>query len=138
MPKIIAIFLLGLAGCSQYAETTQATATDACERQVTDPTRTSMVTLLANPGQFEGKPIAVIGFYHESFEHSAIYLSREDFSNFITSNGFWVASKVPEPLNDHYVLLEGIFTAKSHGHLGQWQGMICGVSKAVSWGRDER
>jgi hypothetical protein len=137
MPRIIAIFLLGLAGCSQYSGATQATASDACERQVTAPTRTSIVALLANPGQFEGKPIAVIGFYHESFEHSALYLSREDFRNSITSNGFWVANKVPEPLNDHYVLLEGIFTAKSRGHLGQWPGVICGVSKVVPWGRDE-
>jgi hypothetical protein len=138
MSRIIAILLLCFAGCSQYSGApTSARPGDVCDGPVTDPKRTSLVALLANPDRFEGKPVAVIGFYHGSFEHSALYLGRDDFRHYVTSNGLWVANNVPESLNDHYVLVEGIFSAQSRGHLGQWSGIICGVSKAVPWGGDE-
>ena len=75
----------------------------------------------------------VIGFYHRSFEHSAIYLSRMDFEHRIASNGFWVAGAVPEELNERYILLEGVFTLRSRGHMGMWSGTICGISRVSPW-----
>lgn len=77
----------------------------------------------------------VIGFYRGGFEHSAIYLHREDAERAIRANGFWVLGSGLESLDNRYIAIEGIFTTSSGGHLSQWPATICGVVKAAPWGR---
>ncbi|QSX79725.1 hypothetical protein [Agrilutibacter solisilvae] len=99
------------------------------------PQRISISALLAHPERHEGKPVTVVGFYHGSFEHSAIYLAQADFQHHVRAHGIWVANRIPDSLSDRYVELDGIFTS-SRGHLGQWPGTICGISRAVAAGAD--
>jgi hypothetical protein len=102
----------------------------------------SMVQIIADPKRYHGKAVRVCGFLHVSFEHSAIYLSREDANYLITRNGLWVSSSVnardskgmgirSEFFDRKYVLVEGIFDMESHGHLGAWPGTIRDVWRVM-------
>ena len=110
-------------------------ARDVCGLEAVDPDNVSIAALLANPDKFDGTPVRVIGFYHASFEHSAIYLDENDFLHSIHANGLWVAVGVPSNLNDQYILVEGVFSRNDQGHLGLWSGSICNVSRAAPWAR---
>jgi hypothetical protein len=110
-------------------------ARDVCARDVVDPDSVSIAALLANPDKFDGTPVRVIGFYHGSFEHSAIYFSQNDFRHNIHSNGLWVSGSIPSSLNGQYILVEGIFSSNDKGHLGLWSGTICNVARAGPWSR---
>ena len=97
------------------------------------PTAVGMVQLLAQPEKYDGKFIRVEGFLRLEFEGNALYLHREDYTIGLTKNGVWVdMSESPErlKLNMHYVLIEGVFNAKDHGHLGLWSGSIEKISRA--------
>jgi hypothetical protein len=90
--------------------------------------RVSIVELLANPAQWHEKNIVVIGFAAVGFEHSAIYLHRQDLEAGIMSNGLWL--ELPsgfassELAKGEYVLVRGKFDAKAGGHLGGFNGTI--------------
>jgi hypothetical protein len=102
----------------------------------------SLIYLLANPQEFEGRRVRVVGFMHLEFEGTAIYVRRDDYESSLTRNGFWLSfrdSTVNRTgLNTVYVILEGTFTGKSGGHLGLWSGTIRDVSFLARWpsGRD--
>ena len=102
-----------------------------------DPIDTSLVQLIANPKALDGKLIRVIGFLNLEFEGDAVYLHKEDFEHAISQNGIWV--DIPDDfkgrskLSGNYVLLEGIFDAKRHGHMGMFSGTIRTVSRAQVW-----
>ena len=135
LPLLVALCLLG---CDRLGEsaTARAQATDLCERPVVDPQDVSLIMLISNPREFSGKAITVTGFYRSEFEHSAIYLGRDDALNSIAQNGLWVFGGIPETLRNRYVRISGIFNPESHGHMGQWPASICGVTTAVPWGTD--
>ena len=141
MWKIFPVLALGLSSCSSEPASTPepaAPSSDPCATDVANPTTVSLAALLANPERFEGQSVGVIGFFHQGFEHSAIYLHREDFVQSIKPNALWVTgSSVPDGLSGRYARLEGIFTATQGGHLGQWSGTLCNVGRATPWGRDE-
>ncbi|GAB3726985.1 hypothetical protein GCM10028862_02940 [Luteimonas pelagia] len=141
MWKIFAALAFGISGCAADPATAPvdvAPRTEPCSSDVIDPARVSLAALLAEPKRFEGQPVAVIGFLHRSFEHSAIYLHREDYAQGIAPNGLWVTgATIPDALNDRYARLEGIFTATERGHLSQWSGTLCNIGRATPWGRDE-
>lgn len=141
MWKILLILVLLIGGCSAELPTSSVPATDRssapCSTGVVKPINVSLAALLADPEHYEGRSVAVIGFMHRSFEHSAIYLHREDYLQTITPNGLWVSgANIPEALNDRYVRLEGVFTATETGHLNQWSGTLCSIGLATPWGRD--
>jgi hypothetical protein len=132
------LIVLCLVGCDRSGESVShlAPTDDLCERPVSDPQDVSLIALIANPSEFSGKAISVTGFYRLEFEHSAIYLSRDDALNSIAQNGLWVFGGVPETLRNRYIRISGIFNPDSHGHMGQWPASICGVTTAVPWGTD--
>jgi hypothetical protein len=144
MVKFAAIWLVVLAaGCSAPELGSQpggrplpSPGIDACSREVTEPQRISIAALVANPERFEGKPVFVIGYYRSGFEHSAVYLHQEDAAHSITANGLWLQADVPNDLRNGYIGVDGIFTGLARGHLGQWSGTLCGVSRVVPWGSD--
>jgi hypothetical protein len=139
MKTLFPLFVvLALVGCDRSSESIsdRVPANDLCERPVADPQDVSLIALISNPGKFSGKAVSVTGFYRSEFEHSAIYLSRDDALNSIAQNGLWVFGGVPKTLRNHYVRIGGIFNPNSHGHMGQWPASICGVTTAVPWGTD--
>ncbi|RYG97875.1 MAG: hypothetical protein EON58_08680 [Alphaproteobacteria bacterium] len=144
MREISALLLLFFSACSSGQTPIQTAkqissvpGEDACSRPIGEPDFISIATLLANPERYEGRPVGVIGFYHSGFEHSAIYLHRDDATQFIPTNGFWLRGRIPDELRERYVSVSGIFTTKSRGHLGQWPGTICGALQVQPWGKAE-
>jgi hypothetical protein len=94
----------------------------------------SLIELIANPTQFDGKRVRIIGFLRLEFEGTAIYLSREDFENGITKNGLWVSTdQLDNTLSNRYVLLEGTFNASNPGHRGLWSGAIEKITRVQKW-----
>jgi len=103
----------------------------------------SMIQLIANPHQYEGKPIRVTAFLNLEFEGNALYLHREDFDRSIISNAVWISLeddqlRMSRKLSGGYVLVEGIFTAKDRGHFGLFSGSIQHVTRIQSWGRKKK
>lgn len=103
-----------------------------------EPTNVTMVQLIANPAQFEGKIIRVIGFLRLEFEGNVLYLHRDDYENALLGDGIWVdvtpqITKRSKTLNMHYVLLEGVVSSKEHGHMGMWSGTIKNIQRAQLW-----
>ena len=133
--RVLAILALGFGGCAASKSDETQVPKDVCRLEVADPETVSIATLLGSPEKFHGRAVRVIGFYHGSFEHSAIYLAENDFRNRLSPNGFWVSHAVPDDLNDQYILIEGIFSSVDRGHLGLWSGAICNVSRTSPWSR---
>ena len=106
-----------------------------------DPTaaNVSMVQLIANPQDFDGKKVRLVGFLRLEFEGDAIYLHRDDFENAITNNGLWI--NVPDDMtqrqrgetNMTYVICEGVFRAGRHGHMALFAGEISDVTRLQLW-----
>ena len=103
----------------------------------------SMIQLIANPQQYDGKPIRVIAFLHLEFEGNALYLHREDFDKSVLSNAVWISLddqtiRTSKKFSGGYVLVEGIFNAKDQGHLGSFSGSIQQVTRLQSWERKKK
>jgi hypothetical protein len=103
-----------------------------------EPINATLIQLIANPEKFDGKLIRVIGFLRLEFEGDVLYLHREDYENAILGDGIWVdvtpeITKQSKTLNMNYVLLEGIFSSREHGHMGAWSGTITKVRRAQLW-----
>jgi hypothetical protein len=99
----------------------------------------SMVELLANPLMYDGKQVQIIGFLRLEFEGDAIYLHREDFEHAISKNAIWVgrpkdfSEKQTAEVDKKYVICEGTFSAKEHGHMGMFSGSITQITRLESW-----
>jgi hypothetical protein len=98
----------------------------------------SMVQLIATPEKFDGKFVRVFGFLNLEFEGDSLYLHREDLVQSLVRNGVWVhrteaMERDRKKLNRHYVLIEGIFDAQDHGHMGLSGGAIKGITRVETW-----
>jgi hypothetical protein len=100
----------------------------------------SIVELLANPLRYDGKQVQVIGFLRLEFEGDAIYLHREDFEYAIYKNAIWVdrprdfSEKQTAEVDKKYVICEGTFSAREHGHMGMFSGSLTHITRLESWG----
>jgi hypothetical protein len=97
----------------------------------------SMVQLIATPEKFDGKFVRVIGFLNLEFEGDALYLHREDLVQGL-DNCVWVhrtdvMERDRKKLNRHYVVIEGIFDAQDHGHMGMFGGAIKDITRIETW-----
>jgi hypothetical protein len=98
----------------------------------------SLVQLIANPDSFEGKRVAVIGFLNTEFEGDALYLHQEDWGAGIPLNS--VSLVVPPNWfknsacrSQSYVLLHGVFTAKTKGHAVWRAGSLESIDLCRQW-----
>ncbi|MEP7237440.1 MAG: hypothetical protein ABI685_06240 [Ferruginibacter sp.] len=101
----------------------------------------SLVKLITNPENYDGKKIKVIVYLHLEFEGDAIYLHKEDYDNSLSKNGFWVdfspsLTKLinPDHYNNKYVFLIGTFDSKHKGHMDLFGGTIRDISWIHEWG----
>src|SRR5262249_42577734 len=67
-----------------------ATPSSAQPNESSKAALVSIIALICNPTQYEGKHIQVIGFGHIKFEDMAVYLTGDDARYGITSNGIWL------------------------------------------------
>lgn len=100
----------------------------------------SIVELLANSLKYDGKQVQVIGFLRLEFEGDAIYLHREDYEHAISKNAIWVdrprdfSEKQAAEVDKGYVICEGTFNAREHGHMGMFSGSLTHITRLESWG----
>jgi hypothetical protein len=101
----------------------------------------SIVNLVANPKNFEGKYIQISGvaYFDSKSAINAICLSRDDKR---AANGtnciflyFGPSIKDMDRLNDKYVFAQGVFRGYDHGHLGSFAGSLDKVDRveAIRW-----
>jgi hypothetical protein len=113
-------------------------AIDLGAQSTRDPVNVSMIQLIANPEKYDGKMVRVIGFLRLEFEGNALYLHKEDYGHSLVGNDIWVnvspeMMENDQKLNNKYVLLEGIFDAKRHGHMGMFAGELGNIKRAEPW-----
>ena len=100
----------------------------------------SLIQLIANPEDYDGQQVGVIGVLRLDFEGTAIYLSTED-ARLGIPNAIWL-SLSPEQekhykyLEGRHVLLGGRFDAQSHGHFGNYAGSIEEIDDVMPWPPD--
>jgi hypothetical protein len=106
---------------------------------IAEPVDVSLVQLIANPKDYDGKVVRAIGFVNLEFEGDAVYLHQDDYRYGITKNGLWLDftrdefHKNKSEFDQKYVLLEGTFNAKETGHMGLWSGSIQKLSRIQVW-----
>jgi hypothetical protein len=103
-----------------------------------EPLNVSLVRLIANPKDYDGKVVRVIGFMRLEFEGDGIYLHQDDYKHSIYKNGLWIDTsedmhKRKAELDQKYVLVEGTFNAKMTGHMGLWSGSIQKITRCQVW-----
>jgi len=103
-----------------------------------EPLEVWLVQLIANPKDYHGKVVRVVGFARLEFEGDALYLHQDDDKHNITKNGLWLEvtadlRKRQADYDQKYVLLEGTFNAKETGHLGRWSGSIQKITRIQVW-----
>ena len=91
------------------------------------PFITSLVSVLASPGEYHEQQITVFGYVHFEFEGSRLCLRKEDSEIPITSNCFWLdasarSSEELDAAQDSYAFVRGTFDSTDHGHRGAYQG----------------
>lgn len=126
--------LVGLFACLASAEPRCA---DLDTRQGCKRYAVSLVQLIANPDQFDGKRVVVGGFLSLEFEGHALYLHQDDFRVGNTSNAValelpanWFTSTASiDCPNNRYVQLEGEFNGKNNGHFGRSAGSLKSVER---------
>ena len=98
----------------------------------------SLIQLIANPKEFDGKRVRVKGYLNLQFEGDVLYVNREAYRHEITSDGIWVHLGADlQPLRratlldpqQGYALLEGIFDPSDTGHLNCCSGALRDVSR---------
>jgi hypothetical protein len=98
----------------------------------------SLVELIANPKNYDGKVVQVIGFVSIDFEDEAIYLHSDDYKHYVNKNGLWIEI-TPEirqkraEYDQKYVILVGTFDATRKGHMGNWSGTIRNIKSFGVW-----
>ena len=104
------------------------------------PINASLVQLIANPKEFDGKFVRVIGFVSVEFEGTAVYLHQDDYKYDITNNGLWLDMdfEKQKQFNRRYVLIEGTFDAEYHGHRGLFSGTIMDIKRLQVWAEPGR
>jgi hypothetical protein len=103
-----------------------------------EPLEVSLVQLIANPKDYDGKIVQVVGFVNLEFEGNAIYLHQDDYKHAIGKNGLWLditddIRKKQADFDQKYVLLVGTFNAKRTGHMGLFSGCIEKISHFQVW-----
>jgi len=95
---------------------------------------TSLVRVIASPEQYAGKRIMITGYYVAAFEHSAIYITRDDARVGNPQQSLWIGGPkegydVKYPRKG-FISVVGTLKYKSGegaGHMGIWLGEIVDV-----------
>lgn len=95
----------------------------------------SIILLIANPSNYDGKYIRIKGvsYFDSRGSINAICLTRDDKRAANGANAIFLyfspSIKEADKLNDKYVLAQGVFRAHDHGHLGSFAGSLDAVDR---------
>jgi hypothetical protein len=100
----------------------------------------SIISLIATPEKYHQKKVKVIGYLNIEFEINGIYLHTEDYERGLTKNAIWVRldENIRKQINDqnlnqHYVLIQGIFDMENNGHGDLYNGEISQIDRITLW-----
>jgi hypothetical protein len=93
-----------------------------------------LARLLANPKEYDGKPVQIAGFLALSFENAGLYMHREDAAHGVPLTGVWLKLDSKEydeyeSYKDRYVVVTGVFDASESGHMGLFGGGLKEVGR---------
>ncbi len=140
MKFFLAVLLLAFGFHSAAAQGVQGYNAHPEEGSAVDGANTSIVDLIANPQKYDHRRVRIIGFLRLEFEGNGIYLHREDFIHGISENAIWVntpkamTKEQMDQVNNKYVICEGVFHAKLHGHEDMFAGELSDINRLESWG----
>jgi hypothetical protein len=98
----------------------------------------SLIALIANPGDYDGKRVRVHGFLNLEFEGNALYVGKDSFDAAIF-DAVWIerprslGTAQARALSGRYALVEGTFNAKERGHMGAFAGSLERISRLERW-----
>lgn len=95
----------------------------------------SLIRLIANPEQFNGKAVSTIGFLQMGSETDLLFVGGQDSLNDIDDNAVWIkidpsVRKAHESLDQEYVLITGHFSSKNAGTISAG---IADVTRIQLW-----
>jgi hypothetical protein len=98
--------------------------------------RVSIVQLLSNPEDFDGKPVRLTGYLQLEFETYALWFHREDRVHGLLPNRIDLevsacADRV-EQVNESYVLLEGTFVIVDKG-TARKRHLLQNITRCQGW-----
>ena len=113
------------------------------------PLEVSIIQLIANPAEYDGKKIAVHGVGNLSYEGTSVYLCEDNWYYLATKNAIWLSIKTElidgewwyciadkrisyddaQEYNGKYVLVEGTFNMNTKGHRGGYSGVIYNITR---------
>lgn len=113
-----------------------AKATQLIEGDRTPAREIPFSSLITNPLRYDGKRIAVTGYYHSEFECSALVQEKFAWKTLDDDRRFWIggASKFARASgarwkSEAWARIEGVFSAAHGGHMGVSPGVISRVTK---------
>jgi hypothetical protein len=138
--KVLVVILLFLiSSCKGVGKSGVADTNSMYMNNLEKTISVSIIQLISNPEQFDGKRVRLIGFVRLELEGDAIYLHREDYNNRLTKNGLWINitkdfdGKGNHKYDQKYVLVEGTFSANNQGHMGLFSGAIENIERFEVW-----
>jgi hypothetical protein len=90
--------------------------------------------LIAQPEQFHGARVQLVGFVSIEREETAVYLHKEDFLQGLTANAVWLdleKAGVNLPQKSGYAIVEGRFDRTQHGHMGMFAAGIDQIDRVT-------
>jgi len=99
---------------------------------------TSLIRVIATPTNYEGKEVRLIGYVVVGFEHSALYLSRDDAEHSNRESSVWIdepakSAKI-DPMKQGFACVVGTFHSAGSegvGHMGLWPGELTNITLLV-------
>lgn len=104
------------------------------------PAYVSLIRLIADPAEFNGKLVSVVGFLRLEPEGAALYVAATDYDNGLSENALHLElsdqiAQSARELNMSYVRLVGTFSTKHLGDLPFPSGEIIGITRCELWSR---
>ena len=89
----------------------------------------SLIALVANGSAYEGQLVDITGVLRIEFEGNSIYLTKEHFDRRVSDSALFLSldrdmGQKLKHLTGKYVQVQGIFTAKTKGHMGMFAGTL--------------
>ncbi len=81
--------------------------------------------------------VRVVGFCWIELEQKALYVYEQDYMLHLYKNGIWldleIGSAPAKNIHGQYALVEGVFGAKQHGHMGMFSGALTSITRTMPW-----
>src|SRR6185503_1074689 len=140
LPLVLCFFLTNCNHSAKSSRSATNTSIKNTRRSINGVEDVSLIALIANPKEFDGHKVRVMGYLNLEFEGNCIYLHKEDYDQAITKNGLWVemnrdSTRIPSIMKciKKNVLMEGTFDANNQGHMGLYSGAIRQVTRLEPW-----